>query len=42
MVFKSYRDGAVIELTPESSVQAQKKFGADIIILDELPPYHVT
>ena len=43
MVFKSYRDGAVIELTPESSVRAQKKFGADIIIpLDELPPYHVT
>ena len=43
VVFKSYRDGAVIELTPESSVQAQKKFGADIIIpLDELPPYHVT
>ena len=43
VVFKSYRDGSVIELTPESSVRAQKKFGADIIIpLDELPPYHVT
>lgn len=28
-------------LTPESSVLAQKKLGADIIIpLDELPPYH--
>lgn len=28
-------------LTPESSVEAQKKLGADIIIpLDELPPYH--
>lgn len=43
VVFKSYRDGAVIELTPESTVQAQKRFGADIIIpLDELPPYHVS
>ncbi len=29
-------------LTPESSVLAQKAFGADIIIpLDELPPYHM-
>jgi len=43
VVFKSYRDGRPIELTPESSVGAQKKLGADIIIpLDELPPYHVT
>jgi len=41
--FRSYLDGSVIELTPESSVLAQKKIGADIIIpLDELPPYHVT
>ena len=43
VVFKSYRDGVEIRLTPESSVAAQKKLGADIIIpLDELPPYHVT
>jgi len=43
VVFKSYRDGLPIELTPESSVAAQKRLGADIIIpLDELPPYHVT
>ena len=36
-VFRSYRDGSTINLTPESSVDAQKKFGADIIIpLDEL------
>jgi queuine tRNA-ribosyltransferase len=29
-------------LTPESSVQAQKDLGADIIIpFDELPPYHI-
>lgn len=42
VIFRSYRDGSRIELTPESSIQAQKAFGADIIIpLDELPPYHV-
>lgn len=30
-------------LTPESSVEAQKQLGADIIIpLDELPPYHTS
>ncbi len=40
--FRSYRDGALIHLTPESSIQAQKAFGADIIIpFDELPPYHI-
>ena len=39
--FRSYRDGKKIFLSPESSVQAQKDIGADIIIpLDELPPYH--
>ena len=42
VLFRSYRDGAKILLTPESSVQAQKDFGADIIIpFDELPPYHI-
>jgi queuine tRNA-ribosyltransferase len=42
-VFRSYINGQLIKLTPETSVQAQKKIGADIIIpLDELPPYHVT
>ncbi len=41
VLFRSYRDGALIMLTPESSIQAQKALGADIIIpLDELPPYH--
>ena len=41
--FRSYHDGRTIELTPESSVAAQKQLGADIIIpLDELPPYHIT
>jgi queuine tRNA-ribosyltransferase len=43
VLFRSYRDGAKIMLTPESSIQAQKALGADIIIpLDELPPYHIT
>ncbi|MFY7842879.1 MAG: tRNA guanosine(34) transglycosylase Tgt [Rhabdochlamydiaceae bacterium] len=42
VLFRSYRDGNKILLTPESSVQAQKDLGADIIIpLDELPPYHI-
>jgi len=42
VLFKSYRDGAHVALTPESSVEAQKLLGADIIIpLDELPPYHI-
>ncbi|MES2272879.1 MAG: tRNA guanosine(34) transglycosylase Tgt [Chlamydiota bacterium] len=41
--FRSYRDGRKVILTPESSIQAQKAFGADIIIpLDELPPYHTS
>lgn len=40
--FRSYRDGAEIFLTPETSIQAQKDLGADIIIpFDELPPYHI-
>jgi queuine tRNA-ribosyltransferase len=42
VLFRSYRDGSLILLTPELSVQVQKSLGADIIIpLDELPPYHV-
>jgi len=43
VLFRSYRDGAKIMLTPESSVSAQKDLGADIIIpFDELPPYHIS
>lgn len=42
VLFRSYRDGAKILLTPETSIQAQKDLGADIIIpFDELPPYHM-
>ncbi len=41
VVFRSYRDGSLIKITPEKSIQAQKKLGADIIItFDELLPYH--
>ncbi len=41
VTFRSYRDGSLVTLTPESSVQAQKILGADIILpLDELLPYH--
>jgi len=39
VVFRSHIDGAVIELTPESSVQAQHQLGADIIMaFDDCPP----
>ena len=42
VLFRSYRDGSKLLLTPENSVEAQKDFGADIIIpFDELPPYHI-
>ncbi len=42
VLFRSYKDGSNIMLTPESSIQAQKNLGADIIIpFDELPPYHM-
>ena len=43
VLFRSYRDGQKILLTPESSIKAQKDFGSDIIIpFDELPPYHIS
>lgn len=42
VLFRSYRDGKKILLTAETSVDAQKDLGADIIIpFDELPPYHI-
>jgi len=38
VMFRSYRDGTYVSLTPESTVQAQKQYGSDIIIpLDEVP-----
>jgi queuine tRNA-ribosyltransferase len=43
VTFRSYRDGTTFLLTPESTIQAQKDIGADIIVpLDELPPYHIS
>jgi queuine tRNA-ribosyltransferase len=42
VLFRSYIDGEKFFLTPESSIEAQKDFGSDIILpLDELPPYHM-
>jgi queuine tRNA-ribosyltransferase len=42
VLFRSYRDGKKLHLTPETSIQAQKELGADIILcFDELPPYHI-
>ena len=42
VIFKSYRDGSKIVLSPEISIQAQKDIAADVIIpLDELPPHHI-
>lgn len=43
VLFRSYRDGKKVLLTPETSIQAQKDIGADIMIsFDELPPYHIS
>lgn len=43
VLFRSYKNGDKILLTPESSIHAQKILGADIIIpFDELPPYHIS
>ena len=43
VTFSSYRDMSKMLLTPETTVDAQKDFGADIIIpLDELPPHHIS
>lgn len=42
VLFRSYRNGDYLLLTPETSIAAQKDLGADIIIpFDELPPYHM-
>ncbi|WP_114395200.1 tRNA guanosine(34) transglycosylase Tgt [Oleisolibacter albus] len=40
--FRSYTDGRMILLTPEMSVDIQRKLGADLIVqLDECTPFHV-
>ena len=43
VLFRSYRNGEKILLTPEHSIKIQKDLGADIIVaFDELLPYHVS
>ena len=38
--FRSPRDGSIINLTPERSIQIQNELGADVIMaFDECPPY---
>lgn len=40
VTFKSPRDGQIIQLTPEKSIQIQNALGADVIMaFDECPPY---
>jgi queuine tRNA-ribosyltransferase len=40
--FRSYLNGDIKTLTPESSIQIQQKLGADMIaVLDECTPFHV-
>ena len=42
VLFRSYRDGSLLFMTPESTIIAQKNLGSDIIIpLDELLPFHI-
>ena len=39
VTFKSHLDGAIVELTPERSIQVQNELGADIIMaFDDCPP----
>lgn len=43
VTFRSPRDGRMIELTPERSIQIQNTLGADVIMaFDECPPYPAT
>ena len=40
VTFRSPRDGSIIDLTPERSIQIQNALGADVIMaFDECPPY---
>ena len=41
--FRSPRDGRIIEMTPERSIEIQNALGADVIMaFDECPPYPAT
>ncbi len=43
VTFRSPRDGRMINLTPERSIQIQNELGADVIMaFDECPPYPAT
>ena len=43
VIFRSPRDGSIIELTPERSIHIQNALGADVIMaFDECPPAHAT
>jgi queuine tRNA-ribosyltransferase len=43
VMFRSPRDGQMIDLTPERSIQIQNKLGADVIMaFDECAPYPAT
>ena len=43
VTFKSPRDGRMIEITPEKSIQIQNALGADVIMaFDECPPANAT
>ena len=42
-IFRSYVNGAKYLLTPEKSIDVQRKLGADfIVVLDECTPFHTT
>lgn len=41
--FRSYRDGSVLRLTPESAVATQAALGPDLVVtLDECTPFHAS
>lgn len=43
VTFRSPRDGRIIEMPPERSIEIQNKLGADVIMaFDECPPYPAT
>jgi queuine tRNA-ribosyltransferase len=40
-IFRSYKDGSIIQLSPETSMDIQRKLGADFIVqMDECTPFH--
>lgn len=43
VIFRSPRDGRMIKITPEKSIEIQNQLGADVIMaFDECPPYPAT